>query len=316
MSKTAKIVLGASITVFSIANNFFGLFRSFEYIEKNAPTVFAAVTNPIFQIALYGLGISLSAIGLHEIWRKKTGDPERSETGSATQAHAQSQSVAASIGSIGPIGSGATVIVGGEVTSKRATEAKLPTRPNIKYCGFRLTDVFVGPWRSTGIREPKERQEFNLAITAIVVKFENDVWPNGSGQRAINVLAQIVYRFTTKPALRIDYGIWLGATIRYETMDIGDTRELLLMLQSKKGTPGLGDDDTGLIVFNDNRDLNDHFPTGFSWFRSEHITQPTSVLVTVIEQRTRSKYRFEFEITGSGDEIGVALTSEAGPGVL
>ena len=170
--------------------------------------------------------------------------------------------------------------------------------------------MFVSPWACIGVREPAGQEEFQNAIPGIALKFENDIWPDGSGGRAMNVLAQIVYHFVEKPNLRIDYGVWLGARIRYETLNIGDTRELLLVLQPKSRE---NDDDVGLTALNDNRDLNDHFDAGFTWFRFEDISLPQSVQVTVIEQHSKSKYVFEFDVTKSDGDLGLVLRTETRP---
>ncbi len=298
----AKLILGAAIAVLSFANKSFGLFRSLEYLQKNAPPVFAGLSSSTFEITLIFIGLTLSAIGLYEIWTgKKSGSSERLvRAGSNSMASAREQSFVTSVGSIGNIGHGATVIVGNESQNRMVAKPRpIPSRPNIKYVGFRRINAFVSPWSVIGIREPTDDDEFNQAIRGLIIKFENDLWTDGNGSRAMNVLAKAVYRFSNTPELRIDYAVWLGAQIRFETLNIGDTRELLLILHSKNegGIPDMS-------ALNDNRDLNDHFPNRFTWFRFENIEQPKSIQITIIEQQSRAKYIFEFEVNGAGEDIG------------
>jgi len=77
---------------------------------------------------------------------------------------------------------------------------------------------------------------------------------------------------------------------------------LLLIIHTKTD-----DDLPEFNALNDNRDVNDHFSNPFTWFRFESLQQPTSIHVTVIEQQSRAKCVFDFEVDGSGADIGVTL---------
>ena len=299
--------MGAVIAALSFANKSFGLFRSFEYLQKNAPPVYSVVSSSTFEITLIFIGLSLSALGLYEILKtNESGSPEKPfRAGSKSIASAREQSLVTSVGSIGNIGHGATVIVGNDSPGRAVARPRpTPARANIKYVGFRRINAFVSPWHVIGVREPTDDDEFGVAIRAVVIKFENDIWADGNGSRAMNVLARAVYRFANAPDLRIDYAVWIGSRIRFETLDIGDTRELLLILHSKSedGSPDLS-------VLNDNRDINDNFPNRFTWFRFENVERPESVQVTIIEQQSRAKYVFEFDIDDAGEDLGVTLKS-------
>jgi hypothetical protein len=303
----AKLVLGGVITVLSFANRSFGLFRGFEYLQKNAPAFFAIVSSPAFETTLIVTGLSLTALGLYEIWKGIKPGENPALAGARSTVSVRDQSLITSIGSIGNIGHGATVIVGNDGLSKVAAGARpAPVRPNINYCGFRRVNVFVSPWPFIGVREPTDDEEFDHAMRGVVIKFENDLWLDGNGSRAINVLAKVVYRFATEPDVRLDYAVWLGAGIRFETLDIGDTRELLLILHSKTE-----DRSPELSVLNDNRDINDHFPSKFTWFRFENIAQPESIQVTLIERQSRAKYVFELGVNGSDADLGVILKNSS-----
>jgi len=109
----------------------------------------------------------------------------------------------------------------------------------------------------------------------------------------MNVLARIVYHLADNNSVRIDYGVWLDARIRFETLDVGDTRELVLFLQ-------LDSDKPELDVLEDRRDLNSHFSEPWSWFRTEEIANLASVEVTLIETESQTKHVFPLEIRREG----------------
>jgi hypothetical protein len=312
-----KLLLATAILLLSFLNKAFGWFRSFEYLQHNAPSLFAVINSAAFQLTMVAVGLSCAAVGLYEIWKRRgsasvePGMPPQQQTQLRAQGN---DSVAATVGSIGKIGRGATVIVSsgshGKEGIKPAPIQPPRARPNLNYCGFRRTDVFISPWAFIGVREPTNDEESRVSICAVILKFENDLWPDGGGRRAMDVLAQVVYRCADGSSLRIDYGVWLGSSIRFETIDIGDTRELLLVLRMKK------DDnrDSEYAVFNDKRDLNDHFPDGFSWFRNETIREPHLAEVTIVEVQSRSKYVFDFEISVAAAGLEIALRKVTRPG--
>jgi len=118
-----------------------------------------------------------------------------------------------------------------------------------------------------------------------------------------------VFRLPDGSESRIDYAVWLDATIRYESLEVGDTRELLLLLQIENKKTG----ETHLTALHDRRDMNDNFPNPFSWFRSEDFPLPKSVQVTIIEQRTRSKYVFDLDVKGTEKAISIVRRDSAVP---
>jgi hypothetical protein len=314
-SKTT-LALGIVMLVVSATNKAFGWFRSIDYLQRNAPSVFAFINTAAFQITLMVIGLVCAAAALYEIRRGKAAmssgvaNPPKDPTSTATGR----ESVAAAVGSIGVIEGGATVIVGTGTHPKEPPKpvATKPngTRPNLNYCGFRKTDVFISPWAFAGIQEPTSTDEMKNAIPALLLKFENDLWPDNSGKKALNVLAQAVYRSASGSLLRIDYAPWLSAGIRFETIDIGDTRELVLLVMNE----ARGEGNLECLVFNDRRDLNEHFPEPFSWFRNETIIDLLSAQVTIVEVNTKSKYVFDFDITVWGDGFNVSLKTFRGPG--
>ena len=202
---------------------------------------------------------------------------------------------------VGSVGSGTVNISVGPAKAtdikavQPAVSAKL--RPNLTICGFRNTTVTVEPWPFSGVHEPVNRKETEAAIKALVVKVENDLWEDGTGKKALNVLARIVYRPPSGSSVRIDYGVWMNAGIRFETLDIGETRELVLCLQTEED----------FTVFEDKRDLNTHFQDPFAWFRPETMPEIASAEVTLVELRSQAKYVFDLGITRSDRQLEVAL---------
>ena len=312
------LALGIVMLVVSAVNKAFGWFRSLDYLQRNAPSVFAFINTPAFQITVMVAGLVCAVGALYEIRHGKAATaPARGDPPNGPRSTAKGrESVAATVGSIGVVESGATVIVGPGAQQKVPPKPEAPkptgTRPNLNYCGFRTADVFISPWAFAGIREPMGRDEVKNAIPALLLKFENDLWPDHAGKKAANVLAQVVYRSANRSTLRIDYAPWLGAGIRFETIDIGDTRELVLLVVS--GTAG--EDNPECDVFNDRRDLNEHFQEEFSWFRNEAVKDLSSTQVTIVEVNSKSKYVFDFDIAKVGDGFNVSLKSFLSPGQI
>ncbi len=71
MRAVIKLVLGAATSLVSFGNLVFGWFRAFDYLQRNAPQLFALVTSPTSEITLIVLGLVLAATGLRDVLTAK-----------------------------------------------------------------------------------------------------------------------------------------------------------------------------------------------------------------------------------------------------
>jgi hypothetical protein len=114
-------------------------------------------------------------------------------------------------------------------------------------------------------------------------------------------LAKAIYTSTEGAEVRIDYCVWVGSCIRFESLGVGETRELVLFLEC----------DGDVCVLEDRRDSNVHFSEEFSWFRVEHMKDIKSVTITLVDTTTLSKRTFALEVAGEKGSLRTELDAGA-----
>lgn len=67
ISPLAKCVLGGILLIGSLLNKTFGWLRGFEYLQTNAPHLFAFLVSPAAEYTLILAGLALSAVGAYEV---------------------------------------------------------------------------------------------------------------------------------------------------------------------------------------------------------------------------------------------------------
>src|SRR5260370_2167197 len=104
------------------------------------------------------------------------------------------------------------------------------------------------------------------AMPAIVLKFENEPWEDGTGINTSDLIARIIYRVKPGEERRIDYAVWLNGVLRSHYIEVGETHELLLLLRLKNT-----DNSAVYTVLEDKRILNHQFSDEWAWFRPEDL---------------------------------------------
>lgn len=186
-------------------------------------------------------------------------------------------------------------------TIRKPAAARDRVSPNIRYAGYRDTDVYIDRRSNGGIKEPRNAQEHQNAQRAVVLRFENEPWSDGIGANT-GVIAKAEYDSLPQNA-RISYAVWMDASIRSHYIEVGETHELILFIKST------AKDDTAkpLMILDDRRELNSYFSDPWSWFRMEELDAVRAVRVTLTDQRSMTQYIFYFDVAQSEDNFTINL---------
>ena len=166
--------------------------------------------------------------------------------------------------------------------------------PHFVYKGYRVKPVFINSYAQHGITDPHDTSEYERAIQALIFRFENA--PHDIGARAINVIAKILFRSvkgTSEEA--VGYGVWLNSPCNCTEMEIGDTRELVLICQLEDK----------LLSIDDRRESNHHFHSEWSWMDTRPVDGLEIAEIRLIETQSGATKTFNFHIgcTDGGFEV-------------
>jgi hypothetical protein len=143
-------------------------------------------------------------------------------------------------------------------------------------------------------------EEFNHSIRALVLRFENAP-DDGTTARAIDVIAKLLFRSSSGVTEQaVDYGVWVNSPCNCTDMDVGDTRELVLIC-AMEGK---------LLTFDDRREANHSFYSEWSWLHSRPVDGLESVEIRLIDQRTGATRTFTFRILYDGSHFNCAPSQE------
>jgi len=174
--------------------------------------------------------------------------------------------------------------------------------PHFQYRGHREKPVFINPYARFGIHDPRDSKEIEGATEALVLRFENE--PRGTmTARAMDVVAKISFRSSRGNREEIDYGIWLNSPCDCTDMEVGDTRELMLIAVM----------DGKLSGFDDRREENHDYDSEWSWLADREIDDLASVEVRLIDRRTAATRKFSFQIKYDGKHFDVRDTDASTP---
>jgi len=180
---------------------------------------------------------------------------------------------------------------------KRAGGSPAKSLPHFEYRGYREKAVFISPDARSGIHDPRDSNEIERAIEALVLRFENE--PQGTiSARAMDVVAKISFQSSSGFREEIDYGIWLNSPCECTDMDAGDTRELLLIAVM----------DGKLFGFDDRRETNHDYDPEWSWLADRHVNDLESVEIRLVDRHTAATRKFTLEIHYDGEHFAVSNT--------
>ena len=185
---------------------------------------------------------------------------------------------------------------GADKIPKAAAEAK---SPNLQYVTSKEKRVFVSPLARDGVCDPRNIEEHEKSLQALVLKFENKIQGDRKIARAMNVIAKIRFRSTVGDRERvIDYGVWLNSPCNSTDMGTGDTRELLLMCVM---------DDGSLESFEDRREGSHQFQDEFSYIDIGCVDGLEVVEITLIDRNSQAILNCKFRVWRDGIRFCVAL---------
>ncbi len=116
-------------------------------------------------------------------------------------------------------------------------ESDVESKPNLIYVGPREKFVYQSPFPTEGVYEPRKDEERTNAIFALVMRFTNQPIPDSTVGQADSVVATISFKSADKVTeQRIDYAVWLNSSGTSTSFDVGDTRELVVVVVSPNET--------------------------------------------------------------------------------
>ena len=189
-------------------------------------------------------------------------------------------------------GTPASVPPGPSSASKDPKPVAAAASPNFEYVTAKEKCVFVSPLARDGVCDPRNQEEHEKSLQALVLKFENRVPSDRKIVCAMNVIAKV--RFKSKDGVTervITYGVWLNSPCNSTDMGIGDTRELLLLCVM---------DDGSLVAFEDRREGNHQFYDQFSYIDPGGVDGLETVEVTVIDKNTQATLNRTFRVWRDG----------------
>jgi hypothetical protein len=141
-----EIAFGGVLSALCLLNLFFGWFRAFHWLQRNAPAVFTFFNNPVTQPTLMILGLVLSATGLRESLKHKhdasVDGPQKPDLG--RQATATGASTA--IGSMGNLYAEGNIFIGGNraIPTERTTEQPIDISLECTGAAYTPLEIKVG----------------------------------------------------------------------------------------------------------------------------------------------------------------------------
>ena len=183
-----------------------------------------------------------------------------------------------------------------QATQKRSEVEPTSSLPNFEYKGSMEKRVFINPEASCGISDPHNSEEREKSLQGFVLRFENT--PNGNTARALDLIAKVSFQCSTSAREQsFGYGVWLNSPCNATGMDVGDTRELVLICVI----------DGGLFSFDDRREGNHDFHSEWSWLDARPVDSLESVRIRLIDKITGAVGTFSFRIWYEGGHFNVGL---------
>lgn len=143
-------------------------------------------------------------------------------------------------------------------------------RPHFEFKGLgypRL--VYCSPSHREGVIEPTTAEETHNSVSALTLRFQNSPQEDGRSARALNVIAQLrLFSADWNKSADIDYGVWLDSPCDCTDMEVGDTRELVLLVLDNGRYYALRD-----LRHDSNREYDQYVKEiAVDWFRNVNIT--------------------------------------------
>jgi hypothetical protein len=111
-----EVAFGGILSAVCLLNLFFGWFRAFDWLQRNAPAIFGFFNNPVTQCTLIILGLVLSATRLREFLQHKHDASVSSPQEPDLEGRATASGASTAIGSIGNLHAEGNIIFGGNKT--------------------------------------------------------------------------------------------------------------------------------------------------------------------------------------------------------
>jgi hypothetical protein len=158
-------------------------------------------------------------------------------------------------------------------------------------------------WLALG--SPYEQAE---AVYALVLKFTNEAIPGQTVGRATDVIATIKFKSDDRGTMlqRIDHGVWLNSSFSATDLVVGDTRELVLLVDAPNRSLLVDAPDQSLRALEDKR-IEINYPEQFQYLR---VAKTTGLLdfieVTLTDRRSQSTFRRVFRVCMQGANFNVS----------
>ncbi len=167
-----------------------------------------------------------------------------------------------------------------EVVPPTSTYEKAPVptaRPNFEIAGIAQERVVIHPVASFGATHRFVVIGDEKPVLALIFRIENV--PGSAALEARDVIAKISFRsLTGHEEEQIQYGVWLDTVCNSVDLDLGDTRELVVVMPIK-GT---------LYAIEDRRTLNHDYHAPGAWFALKKVDDLESVEVRIIDPQAKN----------------------------
>jgi hypothetical protein len=175
------------------------------------------------------------------------------------------------IGSV-PGGDPPPAVTGTVLAQNSPLEAR---RPHFEFTGLGYKHLFVSPDHKEGIVEPTSDEQEENSVSAVTFNITNTAVADRTSKDAINVIGRI--RFYSKDWSKkrdVPHGVWVGSPCDCTDIDVGEEKELILILVNGSDYATLRDL---------RADINKQYPI---YFRQEDVEWFLYVRVKVTDQNS------------------------------
>ncbi len=223
--------LWAVITLLVIATlQLLNYLQDLEYIKVHTPKLYAHLLSPTFTLALLAVAVSFVVLGFLELRKRRATSRGAKLEGFKQETHGE-HSPTTGIGSIGIITAGGNIIIGGSLATP-STLGPAPKYPHFEFVGIGFPRyLHISPSHEEGIVVATTLEQQRASVSALTLRFRNVPKGNSESARALNVVGQLrFYSDGWSKTTDIDYGVWLDSSCDCTEMEVGDTRELILLI--------------------------------------------------------------------------------------
>lgn len=165
-----QLIFGGALAGAAFGNAAFGWFRSFDWLHKNAPSVWGVIVTPEFQYTLIALALVFSGTGLWEWWKHRGDLRKASQIG---QGHSQ-----VTYGNNSP-----SQIAGRDINNQYVHNPPPKSLPHFQLTSAGYRWIFINDDHKAGVVEAISDEQKKESVRGFTLLFTND-GSNGESEHA------------------------------------------------------------------------------------------------------------------------------------